>query len=94
MEEKSKETTASTEETSSKKQQTERLNADINLRSEEVQELMGEIPPLIQRVGITVIFVIVLAILGVCAFVHCPETTKNGKVIYSDKTLLEKILEK
>lgn len=67
---------------------------DIHLRSEEVQELMGEIPPLVQRIGITVIFVIVMALLGVCAFMKCPENVQDGKVIFSNYTILEKIFER
>lgn len=70
------------------------LKSDIHLRSEEVQELMGEIPPLVQRIGITVIFIIVMALLGVCAFMKCPERVQEGKVIYSNHTILEKIFER
>ena len=68
--------------------------SDIHLRSEEVQELMGEIPPLVQRIGITVIFVIVIALLGVCAFMKCPEKVQDGKLIYSNYTILDKIFER
>ena len=41
----------------------EKKYKEIELRSEEVQEVMGEIPPWILRWGITILFVIVMALL-------------------------------
>ena len=46
---------------------------DIELRSEEVQEVMGQIPPAIQRYGITVLLVIVLLLLGGSALFSYPD---------------------
>jgi HlyD family secretion protein len=44
-------------------------NKEVELRSEEVQEVMGKIPPRILRWGITVLFLVVLAlIIGSCFF--------------------------
>lgn len=68
--------------------------SDIHLRSEEVQELMGKVPPLVQRIGITVIFIIVMVLLGVCAFIKCPEKVRDGNIIYSNHTILEKIFQR
>jgi hypothetical protein len=41
---------------------------EIELRSEEVQEVMGKIPPLILRWGITVLFFVVTALLLTSSF--------------------------
>jgi len=42
---------------------------DIELRSEEVQEVMGQIPAWIVRWGITLLFLVVVALLvGSCFF--------------------------
>ena len=46
---------------------------NIELRSEEVQELMGKIPPAILRVGITAILCFVVAAFVVSNFVKYPE---------------------
>lgn len=54
---------------------------EIELRSEEVQEVMGQIPAWIVRWGITILFVVVVAILvGSCFF-------KYPDVIVSEMTL-------
>lgn len=46
---------------------------DVELRSEEVQEVMGQIPPWILRWGITLLFLIVLALLVVSIFFKYPD---------------------
>lgn len=46
---------------------------DIELRSEEVQEVMGEIPPAILRWGITVIFFIIVILLIGCFIFKYPD---------------------
>jgi HlyD family secretion protein len=47
----------------------EKRHREIELRSEEVQEVMGKIPPWILRWGITVLFIVVLAlVIGSCFF--------------------------
>lgn len=46
---------------------------NIELRSQEVQEIMGRIPSMIERIGITVLFVFVIASLCFCALVKYPE---------------------
>ena len=54
---------------------------DIELRSEEVQEVMGQIPAWIVRWGITLLFLVVVALLvGSCFF-------KYPDVITADMTL-------
>lgn len=54
---------------------------EIELRSEEVQEVMGQIPAWIVRWGITILFIVVLALLvGSCFF-------KYPDVIVSEMTL-------
>lgn len=54
---------------------------DVELRSEEVQDVMGQIPPWIVRWGITLLFIIVLALLIVSIFFKYPD------VITSEMTL-------
>lgn len=46
---------------------------NIELRSEEVQELMGKIPPVILRVGISVILVFVILIYVASNFIKYPD---------------------
>ena len=47
----------------------EKRNKDIELRSEEVQEVMGQVPAWIVRWGITLLFLVVVALLvGSCFF--------------------------
>lgn len=45
---------------------------NIELRSDEVQELMGRVPPYIQRVGISVILMIVIGFFVASAFIKYP----------------------
>lgn len=54
---------------------------DVELRSEEVQEVMGQMPPWILRWGITLLFIVVLALLIVSIFFKYPD------VITSEMTL-------
>ncbi|MDD4921050.1 MAG: HlyD family efflux transporter periplasmic adaptor subunit [Bacteroidales bacterium] len=49
-------------------------NKDIELRSDEVQEVMGEISPAIVRWGITVIFFIIVILLAGCFIFKYPDT--------------------
>ena len=48
-------------------------NPNIELRSEEVQELMGKVPPVILKVGISIILLFVVLILGACFCIKCKE---------------------
>lgn len=59
----------------------EKTHKDIELRSEEVQEVMGKIPPWILRQGITILFIIVLVLLIGSWFFKYPD------VITADMTL-------
>lgn len=60
----------------------EKRNKDIELRSEEVQEVMGQVPAWIVRWGITLLFLVVVALLvGSCFF-------KYPDVITADMTLI------
>jgi hypothetical protein len=43
----------------------ENVKADLEIRSEEVQEIIGQVPGGLIRWGITVIFLVMLALLGV-----------------------------
>ena len=54
----------------------EKKHKEIQLRSEEVQEVMSEIPPWILRRGITTLFVIVMALLIGSWFFKYPDTIK------------------
>lgn len=46
---------------------------DLEIRSEEVQEIIGQVPGGLIRWGITVIFVVMLALLGVTWFIKYPD---------------------
>ncbi|MDR2919573.1 MAG: HlyD family secretion protein [Tannerella sp.] len=58
-----------------------KIHKDIELRSEEVQEVMGKIPPWILRQGITILFIIVMVLLIGSFFFKYPD------VITADMTL-------
>lgn len=58
-----------------------RQDEDIELRSEEVQEVMGEIPSWILQWGITILFIVLMAILITSYFFKYPD------VISSEMTL-------
>ena len=49
---------------------------DIELRSEQVRKIIGQIPPLLVRSGIGVIGIIMALLLAVAAFVPYPETAE------------------
>jgi HlyD family secretion protein len=51
----------------------ERVTKLIEIRSEEVQEIVSQVPGSLIRWGITVIFVIMLALLGVSWFIKYPD---------------------
>lgn len=51
------------------------------IRSEEVQEILGRPPKSIVRWGITVIFLVIIALLGLCCFVEYPEAITADIVI-------------
>ena len=55
-------------------EKTEQNNKDIELRSEEVQEVMSQISPWVIRMGITVIFTILFIILVGCWMFKYPDT--------------------
>lgn len=59
----------------------EKTYKDIELRSEEVQEVMGKIPPWILRQGITILFIIVMVLLIGSWFFKYPD------IIESEMTL-------
>ena len=59
---------------------------EINLRSEEVQEIMGRVPPWIERWGITVIALLLVVILAGAALFPYPDTL-TGRFIFLSETL-------
>lgn len=65
-------------------------NKDIELRSEQVRRIIGQVPPMLVRSGIGIIGLIVALLLAVAAFVPYPETAdtditltgiRNGQAI-------------
>lgn len=58
---------------------------EINLRSEEVQEIMGRVPPWIERWGITVIALLLVVILAGAALFPYPDTL-TGRFIFLSET--------
>jgi len=59
----------------------EKKYSDIELRSEEVQEVMNRIPPAILRYGITVLLVIIATLLIVSAFFSYPDSIDTEFVL-------------
>lgn len=55
------------------KTNTENASGNLNLRSEEVQEILGRPPRWIVRAGITVIFVVVFGLFVGSYFIKCPD---------------------
>ena len=54
---------------------------NIELRSEEVQELMGKIPPLILRVGLLIVLFFILFFISICSVLRCPESLSTEAVV-------------
>ncbi len=57
------------------------LGGSIELRSEEVQEVLGAVPPWILRWGITTLFVIVVVLLLGCWFFKYPDTIQASMTL-------------
>ena len=51
-----------------------KTNSDIELRSEKVRSLLGEIPPSLVRWGTMIIVAIFLILLLVVCFMPCPHS--------------------
>ena len=51
---------------------------DIELRSEQVRKIIGQIPPVLVRSGISIIGLIVALLLAVATFVPYPETIETN----------------
>ncbi len=74
-------------------------NKDIELRSEKVRNIIGQIPSLIVRMGITVIFIVVLVLLGGAYFIRFDYTigaqaqlhSTNKEIHYTIKVPQNKI---
>lgn len=61
----------------------EKKYKDIELRSEEVQEIMGKIPPAIQRYGISVLLGIIVLLLAGSALFSYPEKVTTAFTLTS-----------
>ncbi len=57
------------------------LRQDIELHSEEVQEILGQIPHWIIRWGITIIFLVIALLLTGCWFFHYPDIIVSSIVV-------------
>lgn len=62
------------------------------LRSEEIQEILGKPPKSIVRWGITVISFIIIILLGLCCFVQYPETITADIVIRKNNNKINGIM--
>ena len=60
---------------------------EINLRSEEVQEIMGRVPPWIERWGITVIALLLVVILAGAAMFPYPDTLTGSFVFMPENSI-------
>jgi len=61
---------------------------NIELRSEKVRNIIGQIPSRIVRSGITVLFIVVMLLLIGSYFFHYPETVQGTAHLHSDTTNL------
>ena len=69
-------------------------NKDIELRSDEIQDIMGKVPPVLVRSGITGIAVIIVVLLAIAAWFKYPDrivsdiqvTTENPPVFIVSRT--------
>ncbi len=61
----------------------------IELRSEEVQELMGRVPPAILRIGISLVLLFVVLLLAVSCFVKYPETLSVSASVGNTNAITE-----
>ena len=64
-------------------------NKEIELRSEEVQEVMGQIPAWIVRWGITILFIVVLALLVGSYFFTYPDMVETEMTLTSREPVVE-----
>lgn len=64
----------------------------VQLRSEEIQDILGRPPKNIVRWGITVIFITIIALLGLCCFIQYPETITADIVIRKGNNKIEGIM--
>ena len=64
-------------------------NKEIDLRSEEVQEVMGQIPGWIVRWGITILFIVVLALLVGSYFFTYPDMVETEMTLTSRDPVVE-----
>ena len=57
---------------------------NIELRSKKVRKIIGQVPPIIIRIGITITAIIVAALIAATAMIHYPKD--------SNSTLMEIII--
>ncbi len=62
---------------------------NIELRSEEAQEVLGQTPVWVLRWGITVLFIVVIALLCVSFFFRYPDTITAEMILTSDNPSVE-----
>ncbi len=72
-----------------KENKTRRNVRYIELRSEEVQELMGKIPPAIIRVGISMVLLFVVLLIALSCFVKYPEVMTVEAKLYNTNNIME-----
>lgn len=65
---------------------------NIELHSEDVQEIMGEVPPWILRWGITVIAIVMFIMLAGTFLFHYPEKLSGQITIQNHKNIRHKII--
>ncbi len=68
-------------------------NKNIELRSEKVRNIIGQIPSFIVRMGIAVIFVVLLALLVVAYFFRFDYTIEVPATLYSGNNQIHYTLE-
>jgi hypothetical protein len=64
----------------------ENKKQNIHLRSQEVEDIMGVVPPVILRWGSTILAITIFTLIIGCYFIKYPETLVGDIVIYPDST--------
>ncbi len=68
-----------------KEQLSSHTDRPIELRNEEIDEILGKAPNSILRWGIAIVLLVILLLLGVSWFIHYPDALKAEITLYSDK---------
>lgn len=64
---------------------------EIELRSEEVQEILSAVPSWLIRYGISLIFVLVLMLIFLSWLIRYPDMTGSANIVTEDLRLIDRV---